>query len=302
MTTTLTTVATTIYGQRAFQAYQLSDLFGVDSMVFYGVTAADNINIPIVDGSDAINLPDGGDHTLAGTASMTGVDIPVDDPLKAKNMVRRDDIELRPDLQMLARFGRVHGTRVGKGKTERILQHLTDQAVTATNTTDTNYTGSSDVGAAVDKDIKALASTWDEDGIPSEGRHIMLKTELFYELPAVRAIFGREFGGQASAQSVSMSFTIRYLNFFIHNGPIAFGTDFTATASDGLNLPSGQRTDMTNIRATAWHEDSWALRHQTNLLTSFDWIAFKQAYLVMARLFMGMNTLQTSGLHVFRQT
>lgn len=298
MTTTLTTVATTVYGGQAFMAYQLSDLFGTQFMVFYGATAADNINIPIVDGSAAVDLADGGDHTTSGTASMTGKNIPVYIPVKAKSMVHQDQIDLRPDLQIMTRVGRVHGTRVGLGKTIRIMNHLIDDAETATNETITNYSGASDVGAAVDADIKALAASWDEAGIPPMGRHIMLKSDLFYELPAVRAIFGQEFGGQASAQTVSLNFTIRYLNFFIHNGPVGFGTDYSGTSFN--TFPTN--IDLGDVRALIWHEDSWALRHQVELRTSFGWVEHKQAYLVMSRLHMGFDILQSAGLHIFKQT
>ena len=293
MAVALTLTETEVYGGAVFAAYTHTDYFGTTGMQFYGVRPTEVVNVPVTQQGDASFLDDGADHTNEDS-SFIGAQVPLFDPIKSSNLVKQTQVDTRPDLAILENLGRQHGRNVGRVKTIGLLNLLAGAADGAGNNISGDFDGASDLGAEVKNGVKAVATAMDEAGVPPEGRHMMLKSSSFYELADQDGVMSVDFGGQANRQRIGGNLApIMYLNILILNVGVGFGQDWTDTTLGGIDFPTALDHDMTQVHAVAWHEDAWALRHQTQLQTVTPFIDHKQAWLVLARLHMGAAEVMT---------
>lgn len=292
MAVDLTTTETEEFGGRVYQGYQFTDLFGMTGMQFYGARPTEVVNVPVVQKGDAKFLDDGGDHT-DDDSSMKGVGVPLFTPLKSMNTVKRSQVDTRPNLGLLRNLGLMHGQNVGELKTITCLNVLAGAADGAGNNINGDFTGSG-VPAAAKDSIKELAGTMDKAGIPSYGRRCMMDSTLFYELADQDGVMSVDFGGQANRRTIGGNLAvIEYLNILIFNCGLGFGTDWTNTNLHSHDFDSGIAFNMSDVRAVAWHEQAWALRHQTALEAGAGWVEHKQSWLALARLHMGAKEVMT---------
>ena len=309
MAVTLTTTGTIVFGGAVFSAYMVSDLFGTAGMQFYGVRPTESVNVPVTQQGDAKFLDDGADHANEDS-SMIAVNIPLFNPLKSSNLVKKSQVDTRPDLQLLMNLGKQHGRNVGNQKTRALLQIISSDADNAGNSVskDLDNVTEATVQTETRVGIEEIAAAFDEAGIPADGRRGMLKSTSWYKLLGSDGVISKDFGGQANRQTAGGNLgVINYLNFDIMNCGVGFAEDFTDSSAAHTAIKYPTEFDMTNVFGVFWHEDAWALRHQTELENSAEWSAEKQVWLVLARLHMGAKTIMTDsgqssrdGIHVLK--
>lgn len=294
MSVTLTATETEVYGGAVFAAYTHGDYFGTSGMQFYGVRPTEVVNVPVTQQGDGKFLDDGDDHTNEDS-SMVGAEVPLFVPIKSSNLVKRTQVDTRPDLNLLQNLGRQHGRNVARIKTISLLNLLASASDGAGNNIAGDFDATSNLPAIVKQGVKEIATAMDEAGVPPEGRYGMLRSSLFYELADEDGVMSVDFGGQANRQTIGGNLApIMYLNIMIKNVGVGFGTDWTASAqADVVDFPDALKFDMTDIVGVFWHEDAWALRHQTALETVTPFIDHKQSWLVLARLHMGAAEVLT---------
>ncbi len=294
MAVALTLTETEVFGGAVFAAYTHTDYFGTSGMQFYGVRPTEVVNVPVTQQGDARFLDDGNDHT-AEDSSMIGQQVPLFDPIKSSNLVKQTQVDTRPDLALLENLGRQHGRNVGRTKTIGLLNMLAGAADGAGNNIAGDFDTTTDPQTEVKNGIKAIATAMDEAGVPPEGRFGMLKSAAFYELADADGVMSVDFGGQANRQRIGGNLApIMYLNILIRNCGVGFGTEWTDTGVGGINFPAALDHDMTQVVGVFWHEDAWALRHQTQLQTVTPFIDHKQSWLVLARLHLGAAEVMTA--------
>ena len=307
MAVTLTNTDTEVFGGEVFAAYQVADLFGTEMMQFYGMRPTEAVNVPVTQGGTGKFLADGADHTNEDS-SIIGVTVPLFTPLKSSNIVLKSQVDVRPDLRLLENLGKQHGRNVGQQKTKTILQILSKSADDAGNSVSRDLDNATLAPFETKEGIKTIATAFDEEGVPSDGRFAFLRSQIFYELADQDGVMSLDFGGQANRQSVGGNRdAIRYLNFTIINCGIGFGEDFTDSSAAHTAIAYPTEFDMTSVWGLFWHEDSWALRHQTQVESTVGWVEEKQVWLVLARLHMGNKAIYTDsgqtnqdGIHVLK--
>lgn len=294
---TLTAADTEMYGGRAFMAYQVADLYGTDRMDFYGVKPTEKVNVPVWENDTAVNKSDGVTH-LDGESDVTGHEVPLFAPVKAYSHITKEQVDVRPDLQLLQRRGMKQGQAVGNGKTLRLTGFLANIADGAGNTIEIDARTESTLVDEVARGVEAIQVAFDNLEIPPQDRFGKLNSTLFYKLARHNLFFSKDYGGAANIQNLGMGFEFPLYNFKIGNCPIAFGNDLTDQAFDAYNLPTVSQFDLSNVVGVFWHKDAWALRHQTSLETTAGWVEHFQAWLTMARLHCGYGVIQTDGVWI----
>jgi len=286
-------------------AYQNGDQYGTDKCFFGMKSVGEVYNYPVFQPSTAFNEADGLDmYALMpdNNDDITTTELPVDTPMKDYRLIGLDQIEVRPDLNLGENYAKMLGRALAEGKSIR-LNNLLAAAAYGTdgsgspvdNTHDLDVNGSSNVGTDLKAILNTIAATWDETGVPADGRHMMLKSTLWYELLGVPGIITKEYGGQANVQRPGE--VIIYANTIIHNGKVGFGAvDYTNSAWTE-RLPSKYRYNMSNVLAVAWHEEAWALRHWKEPTTMYDWATMHDAFKAEARLTMGAAVIQPIAVH-----
>lgn len=295
---TLTTTDLEVLGIGVLEAYQHRDYFQEDWALFQGMTAGEVVNVPVMQEGEATNLSDGQAHE--GSAEMIGTEIPLVDPIKSFVDIRKTQVDIRPDLNLLTTTGRQLGRDVGFGRTLRIANHLSSIANTQSNETTGDFQTDTGLGARVTAALRAIATAFDDAGVDSEMRFGMLKPELFYALRGEAEVISSDFTqGQNINQAIGGNMSIlNYLNFTLRNMGGIFGVDWTDSVHVGKNLPSSPQMayDQTDNYGIFWQHDSWAARHQTGLETNIDWIHRDQVWMPIARLHMGIAVIKTDGL------
>lgn len=301
---TLTATETEVFGVGVLEAYQFADFFSEDWTLFQGMTAGEVINVPVFSAIDAINLPDATDHN--GSATITGVEVPLVDPVKAFVDIEMAQVDVRPDLNLIENTGRALGRAVGYGRTIRVANHMVTQADSNSNFFEVDQTDAT--GAARGEQFKSgivqVAAAMDDAGIPAEDRFALLKPTQFYELRGLAEVISSDFTqGQNRNQSIGgQSSLLNYLNFDMRNAGGLFGINWLDSAHDQLFLPTASDHDMahdsTNVIGLFWHKDSTVVRHQTGLRSAVDWIPRSQVWLAIARLHMGVRVVKTAGVYI----
>lgn len=293
MAVDLSNTETEVFGGAVYMAYIHGDMFGTTGMQFYGVRPTEVVNVPVVRAGQAMFLDDGADHTNEDS-SMTGVQVPLFKPLKSSNIIKQSQVDVRPDLSILENLGKQHGRNVARMKTITILQMLAKSSDLAGNDVAAPGAGwAGATGADIKAGVKDIAAAMDLAGVPAEGRHGMMKSDLWYELVDLEGVIRKDFGGKANVQTAGGNgAVINYLNFDIKNCGVGFGTNWDALGTS-LDIPDAIQKDLTKSFAVFWHEDAWALRHQTSLHVVTPFIDHKQAWLCLARLHMGCAEVYT---------
>ncbi len=301
---TLTTVATEVFGGSVLEAYQHRDYISEDWLMFHGMTAGDVINIPVFEEVEALQLADGGSHD--GSATITGVQVPLVDPIKAFVDIQKQQVDVRPDLQLLTNTGRALGKAVGYSRTIRIANHLIHEADVASNSVTGDY--SALVGAtalaATKLGIELIAALMDDDNVDFEDRYALLKPTQFYSLRSSAAVISSDFTqGQNRNESIGGNMALlEYLGFMIRNCGGIFGIDWTGSLHDQKNFSTvtGQVMghDNTNIVGVFWQKECAAVRHQTGLEANIDWIHRDQVWMPIARLHMGVKVVKVEGVYI----
>lgn len=309
MAVTLTNTETEVFGGRVFAAFQVADAFGSSMMQFYGMRPTEVVNVPVTQAGTAKFLGDGADHT-AEDSSIVGVSVPLFTPLKSSNIVKKEQVDVRPDLGLLRNLGKQHGRNVGQQKTKTILQIISKSADDAGNSVSQDLDSATSAPSETKEGIKVIATAFDEAGVPSDGRFAFLRSQVWYELADQDGVMSLDFGGQANRQTMGGNLSpISYLNFTIFNLGIGFGEDFTDSSAAHTAIKYPTEFDMTSVWGVFWQEDSWALRHQTQLESTVGWVEEKQVWLVLARLHMGAKSIYTDsgqssqdGIHILKNS
>lgn len=308
--------AVELFNGEVIHAYQNGDIYGTDKMIFAAKTGAETWNYPVVQPSAAVNEVDGADVTDTAGAYKTNAndittrELGVDAPLKDIRLLPLDQIEVRPELRLPDNYARMLGRSLAEGKALRITGLLTNAGMGLAGAGSTELveqidvvaaraTSTTELGDRLKLAFNGIAAGMDATGIPSSGRHIMLKSEYWYELLGQAGIFTKEYGGQANVQAPGEF--ISYANFAIHNGKVGFGVDTTATPY-ALRMPAEYEADMTNIMGVAWHEESWAMRHWVEPTMMNDWVPLRDSFKLEARLTMGMTWIQDAGIYAIEDT
>ena len=297
----------TVYAGEASMAYDVGDLFGQAGMIYYGARPTETIKHSIWDSTNAHFKDDGSDHTEEN-ASASFADIPVFIPIKASNRVKYASVDVRPDLNIATQLGRKHGQMVGKTKTISIMCFLAKTADTASNivTADENATdGTAPDNVAVGiQNLSALLDARNADG----PRYGLLKPSAFHKLASRDDVIRIDFGGQPIVKTVARTgFLLQYHGFIIKNAGVGFGTDWTATTGDNMNLPDEAVYDFGTGNSSGdtigifWEMNSWALREQTGLQSEIEKIARLQVWQLLTRHQIGMKQLQTDGIAILNQ-
>ena len=297
---TLTDTELEVFGIGVLEAYQHRDYFQEDWALFQGMTAGEVVNVPVMSEGEAENLADGSAHN--GTATMTGFDIQLVDPIKSFVDILKTQVDIRPDLQLLTTVGKQVGRDVGFGRTIRIANHLAFTADAASNTKTGDFFTTSGLGGRIRLGIEEIMTEMDDAGVDSEMRFGMLKPSGFYSMRGEAEVISSDFTqGQNINQAIGGNMSIlNYLNCTIRNMGGIFGIDFTGSAHSGKNLPTATGLEMafdqTIVFGIFWQHDSWAARHQTGLETNVDWIHRDQVWMPIARLHMGVRVIKQAGL------
>jgi len=303
---TLTTVATEVFGGSVLEAYQHRDYISEDWLMFHGMTAGDVINIPVFEEAEGINLADGGSHD--GNATITGVQVPLVDPIKAFVDIQKQQVDVRPDLQLLTNTGRALGKAVGYGRTIRIANHLIHEADVASNvvTIDASTGVAATDGLTIKDAIAQVAGEMDEDGVDFEDRYGLIKPTAFYDLRGIPEVISSDFTqGQNRNQAIGGNMALlEYLGFLIRNCGGIFGIDWTGSDHDQklMSTTTGQvmAHDNWHVIGVFWQKECAAVRHQTGLEANIDWIHRDQVWMPIARLHMGVKVVKAEGVWIIR--
>ena len=299
---TLTDTETELFSIGVQEAYQHADYFDNGWAIFQGMVAGETLNVPVVQPGEAENKPDGGSHDNGAT--IESVTIELVDPIKSFSDILKTQVDIRPDLNLISNVGAQLGRDVGFGRTIRIANHLSFTADAASNSVTDDFATVSGLGDTVKDAIASIMGTMDDRGIPASMRFGLMKPKQFYSVRGVAEIVSSDFSqGQNVNQSIGGNLAMMsYLGCIIRNVGGIFGVDWTATAHAGKNLPTAtgkeMADDMSNVVALFWHHDAWAVRHQTGLESSIDWIQRNQVWMSIARLHMGVKVIQTDGLFI----
>ena len=304
MALTLTATEVEMYAGTSLFQYQLLDYFGESSMRFMGPKAAEVINQTVVQSGTAANFADGQSH-LSGAATIKGVEIPLTPPLKARVDVKRSDVDTRPDMNLLSDLGENHGMAVARGRTVRLMNVLSYAANAASQEFEVDTeTTSNDLGDLIAAGIESIAVAMDTAGVPETNRYGLLYPAGFYKLGLATKIQTKDNGGLGNIQTFGgPNAVLPYLNFQIANCGLGFGTDWTDSAYNTpfTGVPTGWRYDMTGVLGIFWHKDAFAVRHQTTLERSAEWLPEHQSWLTMSRLHFGAKVLgngMDAGLYI----
>ena len=298
-----------VYAGEVMAAYQFQDFFGTNGMRYFGMKPTEKINLPIISekNNGAKGLADGADHA-PDDAQIGALEIPLWTlPVKSGDLVKRSDVDVRPDLNVLQTLGAQHGRNVGKGKTIRYLNCLASAAATASNFKVQDYTTS--VGAEnVRQGVEDIMAAMDALGIDPVGRYGMLKPAPYYKLAQVESVIRGDWGGAQNIKNIGGNGQVlNYLNCNIKNCGLGLGTDWTNSTYNtmfGASDTALVRADMAtkDVYGVFWHQDSWAMREQVRPENSLEWLAEKQSWLVLSRWHAGYATLQSGGIWVLRKT
>lgn len=297
----LTDTETEVFAIGVQEAYQHADYFDNGWSIFQGMVAGEVLNVPVIQSSEATNKADGTDHE--GSATIESVLIELVDPIKSFSDILKTQVDIRPDLNLIANVGAQLGRDVGTGRTIRIANHLTFTADANSNSVTDDFATISGLGDTVRDAIASIMGTMDDRGIPASMRFGLLKPKQFYSVRNVAEVISSDFSqGQNVNQSIGGNMAMMsYLNCLIRNVGGIFGINWTS-GHDDANLPTAtgkeMADDMTNIVGLFWHHDAWAVRHQTGLESSIDWIQRSQVWMSIARLHMGVKVIQTDGVFI----
>ena len=300
---TLSGTDTEVFGGSVLEAYQHRDYISEDWLMFHGMTAGDVINIPVFEEAEGINLADGGSHD--GSATITGVEVPLVDPIKAFVDIQKQQVDVRPDLQLLVNTGRALGKAVGYGRTIRIANHLIHEADVASN----SFTGdmsaaTTTIATAVKLGMDSIAAAMDDDGVDFEDRYGLMKPTQFYALRGETSVISSDFTqGQNINQAIGGNMALlEYLGFMIRKCGGIFGIDWTGSDHDQkfMSTATGQvmAHDTTDVVAVFWQKECAAVRHQTGLEANIDWIHRDQVWMPIARLHMGVKVIKAEGVYI----
>ena len=301
-TITLTVTDLEVFGIGVLEAYQHRDYFQEDWAHFIGMTAGETVNVPVMQEGEAVNKPDGEAHN--GSATMTGVEVTLVDPIKSFVDIAKTQVDVRPDLNLLTTTGKQVGRDVGFGRTLRIANHLAFTSDAAAKVVNGDFQSDSGLGSRVKSAIKTVATLFDDDGVDEEMRFGMLKPDAFYSLRGEEEVISSDFTqGQNINQAIGGNMAIlNYLNMTMRNMGGIFGIDWTDSSQMSKKLPTGTGVemafDMTDVIGIFWQHDSWAARHQTGLETNVDWIHRDQVWMPIARLHMGVKVIKQDGLMI----
>ncbi len=301
---TLSGTDTEVFGGSVLEAYQHRDYISEDWLMFHGMTAGDIINIPVFEEATGINLADGGAHN--GSATITGVEVPLVDPIKAFVDIQKQQVDVRPDLQLLTNTGRALGKAVGFGRTLRIANHLIHEAELQSQSSSGDYedTDPAVAKAAILNSLNVIAGLMDEAGVDFEDRYGLMKPTSFYAIRSEPSVVSSDFAqGQNRNESIGGNMALlEYLGIKIRNCGGIFGIDWTATEHFPKNLPgdTGQvmQHDNTAVHGVFWQKECAAVRHQTGLEANIDWIHRDQVWMPIARLHMGIKVIKAEGVFV----
>jgi len=290
-------------------AYQMSDQYGTDKCIFAAKSVGETWNYPVVENSVAVNAADGPDSSgndivnASNTGYQTNDDdirtpeLTVDRPIKDIRYLPLDQLEVRPDLKLPDNYAKMLGRAVGEGKGIRLTGLLANAANDATggienvNTVDVTSDDDDTIGALLKHVFNVIGGDMDLGGVPSDGRHAMLKSNWWYTLLGIDGIFTKEFGGQSNVQRPGE--VIMYANFMIHNGRNGFGLNTSNTEwAARMSAETHYQYDMTALMAVVWHTEAWALRHWKEPQVMNDWSTDYDAFKLEARLTMGATAIQ----------
>lgn len=287
-------------------AYQNGDQYGTDKMMFAAKSGAETWNYPVMQPSVAVNEADGDNVVTTGGAfqgnegDIVTPKLEVDSPLKDIRILPLDQIDVRPELSLPSNYSSMLGRSVAEGKGIRLTGPLANSALGLLSGGGEQTVGVDFQSTTLGNDLKdafdLVGANMDEAGIPSEGRHCMLRSTYWYSLMGIAGIFTKEYGGQANVRAPGSY--IDYANFKIHNGRVGFGQDYTASPWDA-RMPTKYQCDTTLVGAVIWHEESWALRHWKEPTTMNDWVALHNGYKIETRLVMGAIDIQPEGIWAF---
>jgi len=286
---------------QVIHAYQNTDQYGTDTMIFAAKSVGENWNYPVVENAVAVNEADGdpvrdGNAYTTNDADMRAPDMTLDTPLKAIRYVGLDQLEARPDLRIPQNYAMMLGRAVSEGKGIRLTGLLAGCADDATGgienvqTVDTTSGDDDTIGLLLKHIFNVIGGEMDLAGVPSEPRHAMLKSNWWYTLLGIDGIFTKEFGGQANVQRPGQF--IDYANFTIQNGRNGFGLNTTATPW-ASRMPAKYEYDMTTLMAVVWGMESWAMRHWSEPTVMNDWSTDHDAFKLEARFTMGTACIQS---------
>lgn len=302
------------FNGQVVMAYQNSDMFGNDKMLFAGKPPGEIVQYPVMRNFIAFNDDDGKDVTVAGNNAdgldktildddIQTTDVVVDKPLKEIKFIPRDQIEIRPDLRLPDNYSRKMGRAISEGKHIRLQNMLAQAARQNVN----EATGLTANGAALKAAFDTIAGEMDEAGVPNDdgGRHIFLRSSFWYSLLGQPGIITKEFGGQANVQRPGPA--LNYGNWTIWNAGVGWGRDYTLADSfadwpailqsrkppnaPGTDSPDQYQEDMSDNVGIAWHWESWALRQWVTPTTDIDWVSHLNAFKVETRMTMGASVL-----------
>ena len=301
---TLSATDTEVFGGSVLEAYQHRDYISEDWLMFYGMTAGDIINVPVFEAAEGINFADGAAHN--GNATITGVEVPLVDPIKAFVDIQKQQVDVRPDLQLLTNTGRALGKAVGYGRTVRIANHLIHEADlnSQSSTGDYDSTSPATVRAEVLNSLNEIAGLMDDDGVDFEDRYGLLKPEIFYGILGEESVRSSDFArGQNTNESIGGNMALlSYLGIQFRNCGGLFGIDWTDSTHDQLlmSITTGQvmAHNNTNVFGVIWQKECAAVRHQTGLEANIDWIHRDQVWMPIARLHMGVKVIKTEGVYI----
>ncbi len=299
---TVTGTETEVFAIGVQEAYQHADYFDSGWSIFTGMVAGESLNVPIVSTGEAQNRADGTTHSDG--AVITAINITLEDPIKAFSDILKTQVDIRPDLNLISQVGAQLGRDVGFGRSLRICNALTKTADAASKSVTDDFNTVSGLGDTVRDAIKVIMGNMDDDGIPTSMRYGLLSPKLFYSVRGEAEVISVDFTqGQAVNQSIGGNMAgVDYLNCMIKNMGGIFGVNWAASAHVSKLLPTAMEDDLTDILGLFWHHDAWAVRHQTGLESSIDWIQREQVWMSLARLHMGLKVIQQDGIWILKHS
>lgn len=292
-TITLTDTELEVFGMAVMMEFGQRDIIPTEWHLMMGQIDGEVVNQTIYNAGEATILEDGNDHN--GSAEITGIEVPLVNPIKDFVDIKFQSIDERPGLQLLQNSGKMIGRNIGFQHSLMKLNLLAKESDTLANTVsgDLDATVTATLATAAKSVLLEIIGNMDDDSVPNGDRYAVVKPQIFHALHSADDVVRLDFGGPANVQNVAGNFgtMLRWHDVIIVSAGGFFAVDWTAAAHSGRNLPSTMAFDMTNVYGLVWHKEAWVERIQRDLLMTVEWIPRSQVWMPIGRLHMGAKVL-----------
>lgn len=236
------------------------------------------------------NTADGATDLADAGNTETSTTVEADAPLKVWAYIPMSAISTHGSANVVANYAEHLGQQLRMAYEKRLANLLCTTSPTSV-TFDDELTDST-LGTSVAQALKNVASTFDTNFTPIDGRYCLLRPNEFTSLYNVAGVRSSDFisgvdNGKAFQSMNFMGMTV-----------VSYTGDFKTDKSADTNYSSKYRVNLSNVYGVAWHKSALACNwYQAPVVTS-DEIPEKDCVLVKARLVMGTGLTRGAGYRI----